>query len=66
MKKDNNFLGSFAQIWTKILAEVWTEMSADTERSKFAKTDTDTEILAEMSAETYTETDNFLSLVLSA
>ena len=33
-------------------------MSADTERSKFAETDTDTDILAEMSDETDTETDN--------
>ena len=38
-------------------------MSADTERSEFAKTDTDTDILAKMLAETDTETDNFLSLV---
>ena len=34
-------------------------MSADTERSKLAKTDTDTDISAKMSA----ETDNFLSLI---
>ena len=38
-------------------------MSADTERSKFAETDTNTKILAKMSAETNTKTDNFLSLV---
>ena len=38
-------------------------MPADTERSKFAETDTDTDISTKMSAKTDTENDNFLSLV---
>ena len=41
-------------------------MSADTERSEFAETDTDTDISAEMSAKTNTETDNFLSLITTS
>jgi hypothetical protein len=38
-------------------------MLADTETLKIAKTDTESDILAEISADTDTETDNIRSLV---
>jgi hypothetical protein len=38
-------------------------MSADTKTLKIAKTDTESDILAEISADTDTETDNIRSLV---
>ena len=39
-------------------------MSANTERLEFGKTDTDTDISAEMSAKTDTKTDNFIILTI--